>query len=225
MKKMDLVDINNMIQRYQKRYEQYGYSPNTLGWLKGKQEVRFDVLTSLYDFNDKSVLDIGCGFGDLNNILTKKVKKYYYLGVDVCEELISVGKEKYSSLDVNFIKGDFLQLELNNKFHWAIESGIFNHKLVGLNNYDFIWSVMKKTYDIVEDGFSFDFCSDKVDYEDNHLFYASPEKILSFAYKLSRNVVLRSDYMPFEFSIFVFKNECFSKEDTLFVKYKHDRNI
>lgn len=48
-------------------------------------------------------------------------------------------------------------------------------------------------------------------------------KILEMAYKLSRNIILRNDYMPFEFSIVIFKDDSFSKEDTLFTKYKNSK--
>lgn len=225
MKKMNDSDVKNTIQRYGKRLEEFGYSPKTLGWLKGKQDIRFNILTSLYDFENKSVLDIGCGFGDLNKTLEKKVKNYTYLGIDLCEDLIKTGRSHFNKKNINFLAGDFLSLEIDRPVDWAIESGIFNHKLVNLDNYDFIKSVMKKTFETVKDGFSFDFISDKVDYKDEHIFYAAPEKILSLAYELSRNVVLRSDYMPFEFSIFVFKDDSFDKSDTIFNRYKNDRNI
>lgn len=222
---MNDIDIKNTLERYCKRFDEFGYSPKTLGWLKGKQDIRFDVLTSLYNFEGKSILDIGCGFGDLIKVLNQKAEKYFYLGIDLCEELIETGKKQFSGGNIEFLPGDFLELKIDKKTDWAIESGIFNHKLANLDNYDFIKSVMKKTFDIVADGFSFDFISDKVDYKDEHIFYASPEKILSFAYELSRNVILRSDYMPFEFSIFVFKDDSFEKGDTVFNRYKNDRNI
>lgn len=225
MKKMNDIDVKNTKERYNKRLEEFGYSPKALGWLKGKQDIRFDILTSLYNFENKSVLDIGCGFGDLNKVLRHKIDHYSYLGVDLCENLIEVGKKQFTENNIQFWAGDFLELEIEKKMDWAIESGIFNHKLANLDNYDFIKSVMKKTFEAVKDGFSFDFINDKVDYKDEHIFYASPEKILSFAYELSRNVVLRSDYMPFEFSIFVFKDDSFEKGDTIFNRYKNDRNI
>lgn len=225
MKKMDEIDVKNTQERYHKRLEEFGYSPKSLGWLKGKQDIRFDILTSLYNFENKSILDIGCGFGDLNKILRQKASKYSYLGLDLCENLIKVGKEQFPENYIEFSSGDFLQLEVNKHIDWAIESGIFNHKLSKLDNYDFIRSVMEKTFKVAKDGFSFDFISDNVDYKDEHIFYASPEKILSFAYELSRNVVLRSDYMPFEFSIFIFKDDSFEKGDTVFNRYKNDRNI
>lgn len=225
MKKISESDIDFTKKRYSERLKEFGYSPKTLGWTQNKQEIRFDILTSLYDFENKSVLDIGCGFGDLNKTISKKVQNYSYLGVDICEDLIETGKEQFFAENIEYSTGDFLQLEISKKIDWAIESGIFNLKLNDVDNYDFIKAVMAKTFSLVGDGFSFDFISDKVDYKDDYIFYANPEKILSFAYELSRNVVLRSDYMPFEFTIFVFKDDSFEKGNTIFNRYKNARNI
>ena len=105
-------------------------------------------------------------------------------------------------------------------FDFAISSGIFNHKLDGNSNYEFLEDVIKNTLAICKDGLAFDFLSDKVDYPLEHTFHNSPEKVLSIAYKYSRNIILRNDYMPFEFSLFIFKDDSFQKEDTLFNRYK-----
>ena len=85
MKALSIQDIEDTCTRYAVRYQQYGYSPKTLGWLKGKQDIRFEILTSQYNFANKSVLDLGCGFGDLNITLSKKNIPYTYLGIDLAK--------------------------------------------------------------------------------------------------------------------------------------------
>lgn len=62
-------DIADTVARYSKRFGEFGYSPKSLGWNKGKQDIRFEILTSLYNFHDKTILDAGCGFGNLNQTL------------------------------------------------------------------------------------------------------------------------------------------------------------
>lgn len=220
---MNKEDIQNNIERYNERFKNFGYSPRTLGWGKVKQDIRFDVLTSSYNCSDKTILDIGCGFGDLNKTLSKKFQNYNYIGCDLCKNLIEEGKKHFPNS--KFYIGDFLTLDINENIDWAVASGTFNHIFEHGDNYEFIKDVMIKTFDMVNDGFAFDFISDKVDYKDEHLFYSSPEKVLSYAYELSRNVILRSDYVPFEFSLIVFKDDSFDKDDKIFRKYKNDKNI
>lgn len=220
--KLDLKDKNDIVKLYNDRYKCYGYSPKTLGWKKGKQDLRFNILTSFYNFENKSVLDIGCGFGDLNRILKNKSANYKYLGIDLSESLILKAKDIYEGDNIKFCEGDFLEKEFEEKIDYAIESGIFNYKLKEMNNYVYVEKVIEKALQISKDGIAFDFLSDKVDVKNEIGFYYSPEKILSIAYKFSKNVILRNDYMPFEFSIFVFKDDSFSQDDVIFRRYKDE---
>jgi len=220
MRTMPSIEIDKAIAEYQTRFQRYGYSPKTLGWLKGKQDIRFDILSSFYNFTNKSILDIGCGFGDLYSFLSKKFGTFQYTGCDICDFLIKEGKTKFP--EASFFHGDFLSLEFTQPIDWALASGPFTYKFEEMDNYEFIYNTMSKAFSLVRDGLSFDFSSDKVDYQLDETFHASPEKILSMAYSFSRNVILRSDYMPFEFSVFIFKDDKFDKDDTLFHKYKRE---
>ncbi|MEO5570203.1 MAG: class I SAM-dependent methyltransferase [Bacteroidia bacterium] len=205
--------------RYTNRFNEYGYSPKSLGWDKGKQDIRFEILTSQYNFQNKSVLDIGCGFGDLNKTLSKKFKSYDYTGIDIVDVLINKGKELYKTPKKKFIVGDFLEHKFDHKFDYAVASGIFNFRLLDGNNLKYIESVIRKSLEVCKDGLAFDFLSDKVDFKYGHTFHSNPEEILGLAYKYSRNLILRNDYMPFEFSLFIFKDESFEKTDTVFNRY------
>jgi SAM-dependent methyltransferase len=222
---MPLSDRQETIERYTSRYQKFGYSPKSLGWDKGKQDVRFEILTSQYNFSEKSILDIGCGFGDLNKTLNEKyANNYSYLGVDLVPDLVNEARKQYVGDKINFRTGDFLDISFENTFDFVIASGIFNHRLNNVDNYDLIEAAIIKALSLSNDGLAFDFLSDKVDYQLEHTFHSSPEKILSIAYKYSRNIVIRNDYMPFEFALFIFKDDSFSTEDTLFNRFKKQMN-
>lgn len=217
----DAVDVR---ERYSKRYEQFGYSPLTLGWNKNRQAIRFDVLTSEYDFNKKHVLDIGCGFGDLNQTLQHKTDRYEYTGVDLVGSLLNEANQRYACESVQFMEANILDMDSITTYDYAVASGVFNHKLSGDTNYEFIEQVIKKSLELCKDGLAFDFLSDKVDFKHEHTFHSSPEKILSIAFKYSRNVVLKNNYMPFEFSLFIAADDSFSPEDVIFNRFKEHTN-
>ncbi|MBO5975146.1 MAG: class I SAM-dependent methyltransferase [Paludibacteraceae bacterium] len=216
-------DYNIIKSFYRTRYNQWGCSPKSLGWDKGNQSVRFDVLTSHYSFEKKTVLDIGCGFGDLVNVLEKKASCFEYTGIDLSDDFVQRATQLHP--DCEFFQQDILSFAPQKMFDYAIASGTFNLKLQGVDQYEFIEEVIKKTLQLCTDGFAFDFLSDKVDYRKEETFHYSPERILSIAYKYSRNVMLRNDYMPFEFSLFLSKDDSFEKHDTLFCKYKNEQNL
>lgn len=224
---LNVSNRNKYVELYSERYKEYGYDPKTLGWFKGKQDIRFDVLTSQVDLTGKKILDIGCGFGDLNICLTNKFGRYSYYGIDVVPVLIEEAQKKYVSTDdipCKFYCDDFLKKDFQEKFDYAIASGIFNFKLEGQDNYEYVDAVIKKAFDLCSIGIAFDFLSDKVDFiKYGHTFHFAPDKILSMGYKYTRNVVFRNDCLPFEFAIFLFKDDSFDKETTIFNRYIEQR--
>lgn len=120
--------------------------------------------------------------------------------------------------------GDFLEIEMKQSYDYCVGSGLFNFKLSNGNNYQYIESIISKAFEYCNIGVAFDFLSDKVDYQYEITFHSSPEMILSIAYKYTRNVVLRNDYMPFEFVLYMYKDASFEKEDTIFNRYKRITN-
>ena len=223
-------DKDRLVLDYRRRFAEYGYSPKTLGWDKGKQNIRFSILTSQWDLEGKSILDVGCGFGDLNRYIRKNggVEFYEYTGVDIVEELILEAKIQNpgnGNAKISYICGDFLKMPIERSFDYVISSGVFNRRYFGeLDNYSFIEKCIDKSFDLCKEGIAFDFLSDKVDYQYKHTFHSSPERILSYSYGKSRNIILRNDYMPFEFSVFIFKDDSFKSSNTVFNRYCENIN-
>jgi SAM-dependent methyltransferase len=219
------IDRESIIERYTRRFGTHGYSPKTLGWNKGNQDIRFDVLTSQYNFRGKRILDIGCGFGDLIGTLGAKYgEDFLYHGVDLVPALIEEARRLHSRSNATFSCADILDESFAGEYDYAIASGIFNHKLKAVTNYTVIEAIASKALRLARDGIAFDFLSDKVDYRHAHTFHSSPEKILGLAYRFSRNVVLRNDYMPFEFSVFINKDDSFSEHSSVFNLYKQQQS-
>ncbi len=218
---MDQVDRIDVIEKYRAGYEAHGYSPRTLGWDKGRQDIRFEVLLSFFEVSGKSILDIGCGFGDINRTLFRHCGDAYdYTGLDLVDELTDEGRRQYPQKNVRFLNADFLEYPFTETFDIVLASGIFNHKFASGGNDAFVDSVIEKAWSLCTGGIAFDFLSDKVDYRHEHTYHSSPERLLGLAYGLSRNVALRNDYMPFEFCLYVGKDDSFEKADAVFSAFK-----
>jgi SAM-dependent methyltransferase len=218
---MDDKDRAGTIEKYRKGYSEHGYSPKALGWDKGRQNIRFEALLSFFECRDKSILDIGCGFGDLNRTLSLgNGNSYQYLGVDLVSDLLYEGQRHYPQENVRFLNADFLDYPFKETFDIVIGSGIFNHKFDSGENDLFVERVLNKAWSLCTEGFAFDFLSDKVDYRYNHTYHNNPERILGLAYGLSRNVSLRNDYMPFEFCLYVGKDDSFDPADAVLNVHK-----
>ncbi|HLC82826.1 MAG TPA: class I SAM-dependent methyltransferase, partial [Bacteroidia bacterium] len=70
---------------------------------------------------DSSVLEIGCGTGELLNDLKSKNK----IGIDFSEEMISQAKSQFPSLDVRVMDAE--ELILNEKFDVIILSNLIGY--------------------------------------------------------------------------------------------------
>lgn len=219
--KLTQKDLNNVINRYTKRFLEFGHDPKSLGWDKGKQFLRYHILIENLNLENSTILDLGCGFGDANYLLKQIVSNYSYLGIDIVPVLINEANKIWEEdLKINFINDDFLSFDFSDNFDYVISSGMFNFKLNDIDNYIFIENTLKKAFKIAKKAVSFDFLSNNVDYEYKHTFHSNPSKILEIAYSLTKRVRLRNDYMPFEFSITLFKDDTFDSSDTVFKNYK-----
>ena len=217
-------DKLSVISRYTERYKKFGYSQKSLGWDKGKQEIRFDILTTAWDFKDAAVLDIGCGFGDFYRYASAKFGSLRkYTGLEIVPSLIEKGTEMYGhNPNFEIIPASITEWEPHREYDYAVISGLFNFKLEGggKGNYEFIDFTLKQAMSAVSKGVAANFLSDKVDYAYENTFHSNPGQILEIGYELSRNLVLRNDYFPFEFTLLLNKNDAFEPEDTIFDEYK-----
>lgn len=212
----DKYDINSSNQFYRQLLKDHGYTPMALG-LKGEQLLRFHQLTSDWDLNCSSILDVGCGFGDFNKYLQfLNVKDCSYTGIEVVKEFFDEACKRYSGDSIRFCNEDFLGKTDLGQFDYAFASGTFNLRIEGIDEYEYVFTNMKKMFSHSKKAIAIDFLSDKVDYSHSWNFNFSPEKILSLAYQLSRNVSLKNTYFPFEFSIIIHKDDSFRKETTIF---------
>jgi 2-polyprenyl-3-methyl-5-hydroxy-6-metoxy-1,4-benzoquinol methylase len=63
-----------IIEHYNELYDKHGYNPASLGWLKGRQDLRFKIFAEIGELNNSKILDVGCGFGHLVNFLKKNIQ-------------------------------------------------------------------------------------------------------------------------------------------------------
>ncbi|MBU0638670.1 MAG: class I SAM-dependent methyltransferase [Planctomycetota bacterium] len=211
---MDQVDRRDYVDRYRARLHQYGYSPETLGWGKhGRQEVRFAVLAEQALLAPESaVLDYGCGFADLYDFLRAHGWRGRYTGVDIVPDLLAIASERHPDLDLREldVTGDDARLD---EFDFVIASGVFNAKLKVGDNREHIARALRALFGMTRTALSVDFLSTHVDFQKPDGWHTDPAWILGQAKSLSRRVLLRHDYMPYEFSVTVFKDETVSERN------------
>jgi SAM-dependent methyltransferase len=214
---VNLKDKQKYIERYTKNYEKYGYDPRALGWRKGRQEIRFQMLTSISDVRNRSILDLGCGFGDFYDFLVRSGWKGIYSGFEIVPVLAEVARERHPDLDIRLL--DVLEDESDEKFDFVLASGVFNARLCSESNEAYIERMLAKMHEMSEIGIAADFVSSYVDYRVEGTYYAEPEMVFKVCKKLSKRVVLRHDYLPYEFAVYVYKDDLVDTKKNVFRKF------
>lgn len=190
---------------YTELYKKHGVKPAALGWPKGRQNLRFKIMSEIGALKKSEILDIGCGFGDFLTYLNSKKIKLEYTGVDINPIFIKIAKSKHP--EGTFTKRDIERTKFKKKFDWSFAIGTTNMK----GNYEYIEKLLKEMFRISKKGVVMDFMSSYVDFKRSGSSHFEPEKIFKIAKKLSRRVVIRHDYLPFEFCVYIYKNEKLTK--------------
>jgi hypothetical protein len=90
-------------------------------------------------------------------------------------------------------------------FDYIFLCGVFNQRLDGVN--DTIKNVLSRLWPHARLGLAFNALSSRAPRKDTELNYISPEEFSIFARKeLTPDVVLRHDYLPEDFTLFLYKN-------------------
>jgi len=193
------------VNRYSERYKKLGYNVKTLGWGSCEQQrYRFEQTVSAgINFNNKTVIDIGCGFGDYYDFLVNnKINIRNYTGWDINPELIDEAKKRHqNSSNVHFLVKDLLSTDIDSPIaDIGVMLGVLNYNLKDhYDNYEFSQKFLSKVFRAVRHGLIVDFLStqrfDGYPKED-FVFYHQPERMLSFAFSLTDDVCLKHDYSP-----------------------------
>lgn len=199
---MDADEQQAIIELYKERLREYGPTSRVLGQPEAHQRLRFQILLSEWGVSTgQSLLDVGCGFGDLYGYCTDHGYRAAYHGIDMCSELVEEARTRFP--EGSFEVGDILADERERSFDYVIASGVHSYRLN--DNWGFVEDTFELFSRIAKVGFAVNFLSDRVVPWWDKLFYADPSRVLQIAYRHSTRVVLRNDYMPFEFTVFVDK--------------------
>ena len=200
--------LDKIEEYYSDKLRTHGPVPAGVDWNSlESQQLRFNQLLKCVDkpFSG-SLLDYGCGYGALLDIMKKEIEGLDYFGFDISKEMIEAAIKKFGSNE----SIHWLHELGNQQFDYLVASGLFNVRLdeSDANWLDYIHQSIIKFDKFTKKSFSFNVLtsySDKSKMRD-YLYYAQPEDLFKFCKKnISRNVGLLHDYNLYEFTIIVRK--------------------
>ena len=186
---------------YRKKYEKYGVDSRSLHWHSEKAaKQRYVQIVSDIDFSGKTILDVGCGFGDIIPYIKKESKEFEYTGVDVMPEFIEEAKKIHS--EYTFLVKDYFNEPIDNKFDIVMCSGALNSNVD--DNLSFRKDAIKTMYEHAQEVMVFNMAGKypqpKTSATSN-VWFADPLEILEYCMTLTPKVILRKHYHSREFTI------------------------
>lgn len=206
-----------IIKRHQHAIQERGYQATALFWSsQSVQEKRFDVLMDYIRFHSEpetgksiTLLDVGCGFGDLSAYLKTAGFQVAYTGIDVSPDMVQAGQFKHQ--DIRLLHGELFDFDwAEASFDWVVCSGAMNevvdpHGLEG----EYAQAMIQKMYTLSRKGVVFNLLNAAHEWTNSRSDLQSfePQAIMDFCEKFATQVSVRQDYLPNDFTV------CLTKMD------------
>lgn len=199
---MNLDDKQN-INVYETLLAEHGETYRALNWGSCEsQQKRFEVLANIGITAGDHVLDVGCGLADLNAWLIKHRPGVEYSGIDLTPGMVERAQARFPN--VKILNKTIFDEELPiGPFDYVLASGIFVFRQESPE--DYLFSTIKMMYGLCIKGVSFNSLSFWASKKSPGEFYADPVKVINFCKTVSQKIVLRHDYHPADFSIYMYK--------------------
>lgn len=103
----------------------YGHDPRGVDWQNyAAQQARFDALLSVGSLDGATLLDAGCGFGDLYGYLRQRGIAARYTGCDLSAPHLAAARAAHPG--ARFIAGDVLEVLAAQSFDYVIACGLLH---------------------------------------------------------------------------------------------------
>ena len=187
---------------YQDLVQKYGHDPRACDYGRPQsQEIKFRVLSEAMSVKGRSVLDVGCGFADFHRFLRDHFGEVRYSGIDVCPAMVEEARRLDPGCEVKLanILGD----SIRERFDLVTANGIFY--LLGDEAWPTMQEIVRHMYAVAEHAVAFNSLSSWAEDKEAGEYYADPAEVLQFCRTLTPWVVLRHDYHPRDFTIYMYK--------------------
>lgn len=196
---------------FDERVEKFGAGLQSVDWKsRAAQYNRFRQLLKVADFSAPfSILDYGCGDGELYNFLKAASADFQYFGFDVSPQMIAAARQSFAGEQNGLFS---TRLEDFPAADYAAASGIFNLKFDADDTdwKEYMRTTIAELNRLSYKGFAFNALTSYSDAEFRRadLFYADPLYWFDYCKRnCSRFVSLLHDYPEYDFTIIVRKEK------------------
>ena len=207
---------NTLIAHYQVLLDHYGPGYRAVQWSSIDAQIRrFAVLSEVVE-PSASVMDVGCGLGDLLSYLRDE-RRFVgrYLGLDFVPEFIEHASRQHAGDEqASFRVFDARYEGFPRGYDLILISGTFNNLITDPESHlEWMQTTLERAFSAAEIALAFNGLSTMVERDERELFYSDPGDMFSWcAARLTRKLSLRHDYnaspaldVPVDYTIFLYK--------------------
>jgi len=189
---------------YEDKVRRYGFDHRGLGFRnQSSQQKRFEALLALGDFDNRRLLDVGCGFGDFLQFLWDRGVRPIYTGLDICEPMAARGRERFAPEQGRFITGDVLEHQPDEPYDFVVASGIFGLDATGAR--ERIRPTVERMFGWARVGAAANFLSRRSPTPAEARVYVDPSEMLQLGLALTPAARLDHGYLPNDFTLHLYK--------------------
>jgi SAM-dependent methyltransferase len=200
------VTDDQIPKRYQKSLAKHGVSPRALKWTSyHSAALHYCEFVRELDLKGRSILDAGCGMGDLLPYIYAEADTFEYLGIDITPEFVATARKRYAPH--KFQVGDVFDGSIKSgSFDVVLASGLMNHNTPG-------WMtkrqhMIKQLFEVAREVLVFNMAGSfgpKPAKQPTNVAYADALEIVKFCASLTPQLIFKSHYHPKDFTITMFK--------------------
>ena len=209
--------MKHILNMYADAFRRHGDSHKAVLWPKGQQEERFHALTRhIRGKGSFSVLDYGCGLAHLKPFLDARYRNVSYAGADAVEVFIEADRKKYPEAIFYHVQSP---VGIEGEYDYIVSSGAFNilytpdpdeHRAI-------VFGILEQLFDKTKVYLSVNMMTDVVDFRQPATYHQNVAELYCFAFeKLSRRLMLDQSYMPYEFTLTLWKEQLIRRPENLY---------
>lgn len=185
---------------YEPRLTDLTENYDILDWASASsQEARFAVLADNVELAGKSLLDVGCGLGDLWAYLCRRGIAVDYLGIDILEKMVQAARQRHP--EARFEQADIFAADALPAAGYDVVfcSGALNLNLG--NNRKFLPMAIARLGRLTRQYLVFNLLHHRAAGGMERYFYYDPEDVRSLLAGAWPSVCILDHYLPNDFTV------------------------
>jgi SAM-dependent methyltransferase len=186
---------------YDALVSRYGHDPRACDYGRAEsQAIKFAVLSEVMPLDGKRVLDVGCGFADYAGYLFARFRDCIYEGMDLSPAMVAAARRLHPELPIR--QANILEQDPGD-FDVVTANGIFY--LLGGEAPTLMRELIARMYASAREAVAFNSLSAWAPDQERGEYYADPAEVLNYCRTLTPWVVLRHDYHPRDFTVYLYR--------------------